>query len=102
MPTVRAASATAAAWLLELTAITPDGRGSRAICESTALNAPRTLKDPVTWKHSALRRRSGSRSVASVEVRRTYGRIRSAAFNTSTKWVSANPLMRPRSPARTA
>ena len=49
------------------------------ISDSTALNAPRGLKEPVTWKHSGLSRSCGSRSVVRVGVRRTCGRMRSAA-----------------------
>src|SRR5207245_18851 len=51
-PTVAAASATACAWLPELTAITPFGRSTASSSDSTALNAPRGLNEPVTWKHS--------------------------------------------------
>jgi len=47
-PTVDAASATACAWLPELTAMTPVGLGWKAASCRIALKAPRTLKEPVT------------------------------------------------------
>src|SRR5438445_112392 len=98
-PTVAAASATACAWLPELTAMTPFGRSPASSSDSTALNAPRGLNEPVTWKHSGLSLRLGSRSVVSVGVRRRCSRIRPEASRTcSTCWARYSVKPRP-SPA---
>src|SRR5919204_1112876 len=53
-PASRAARATACPWLPALAVTTPAAR-SASLRVATLLTAPRTLKEPVRWRFSALR-----------------------------------------------
>src|SRR4051794_11155200 len=83
MPSSRAANASPWAWLPALAATTPAARSASESCDSR-LNAPRTLKEPVSWRFSALSTvraptRRDSSPAAITGVRRTRAPTRSRA-----------------------